>query len=68
MSSVHPSSDGSFQQDNQPCHKVEIVSLGCGGTGESHNRCATVSSTFSVPGRFKAVLTANGVGPNISKV
>ncbi len=26
MTTVHPSSDGYFQQDNAPCHKAEIIS------------------------------------------
>ncbi len=26
MTTVHPSSDGYFQQDNAPCHKVQIIS------------------------------------------
>ncbi len=26
MSTVHPSSDGYFQQNNAPCHKAQIIS------------------------------------------
>ncbi len=26
MTTVHPSSDGYFQQDNAPCHKAQIIS------------------------------------------
>ncbi len=26
MTTVYPSSDGYFQQDNAPCHKVQIIS------------------------------------------
>ncbi len=66
MTTVYPSSDGYFQQDNAACQKALITSdwflehdneftllkwppqspdlnralLGCGGTGDSHHRCA----------------------------
>ena len=61
MTTVSPSSDGSFQQDNAPCHKAQIISPLVAWTWQ-WGHCTPMASTVTRPQSNRATLGCGGTG------